>query len=73
MRFSGKILTVSAVVFLLGGGCLNVAQKATAETFTVNNVYGDHMVLQQQKPIRICITKKGSRRFRSVRIPRITF
>lgn len=47
-----RILTAFIVVVtvLVLCGC---AKKPTAETFSVNNVYGDHMVLQRQKPIKI--------------------
>ena len=39
---------------LLTGACASFCcTKPTAEKFTVNNVYGDHMVLQRQKPIQI--------------------
>ena len=39
---------------LLTGACASFCcTKPTAEKFTVNNVYGDYMVLQRQKPIQI--------------------
>ena len=41
-------------LILLTGACASFCcTKPTAEKFTVNNVYGDHMVLQRQKPIQI--------------------
>ena len=49
------IVSLSAVclALLLGACCTICCKKATAEKFTVNNVYGSHMVLQRQKPIQI--------------------
>ena len=49
------IVSLSAVclALLLGACCSHFCKPATAEKFTVNNVYGSHMVLQRQKPIQI--------------------
>ena len=49
------IVSVSALclALLLGACCSFFCKTATAEKFSVNNVYGSHMVLQRQKPIQI--------------------
>ena len=46
-------LSVSAALML--GACAMFAScpEGNAESFAVNNVYGSHMVLQREKPIRI--------------------
>ncbi|MBO5308692.1 MAG: 9-O-acetylesterase [Lentisphaeria bacterium] len=49
-------------LILLTGACASFCcTKPTAEKFTVNNVYGDHMVLQRQKPIQIVGTAEAGK------------
>ena len=52
----GRILIAvsAACVMVLAGACaLFGTAEPTAEKFSVNNIYGSHMVLQRQKPIQI--------------------
>ena len=46
-------LVVVIVTAALANGCCSLFPAGDAEHFTVNNVYGSHMVLQRQKPIQI--------------------
>lgn len=50
-----KFSLAAACAIVLLAGCTAV-QNGDAEKFTVNNVYGSHMVLQQKKPIVIAGT-----------------
>ena len=49
------ILLLTLAVFAVQNCCGN-DRSATAVNFKVRNIYGDHMVLQQQKPIKIAGT-----------------
>lgn len=59
-RIIGSIVVLA--MLLLSGACTCFTeQKATAESFTVNNVYGSHMVLQRHKPIQIVGTAEAGK------------
>ena len=49
------------VAFLLSACIFWREPEASAEKFTVNNVYGDHMVLQRHKPIQIVGTAEAGK------------
>ena len=46
-------LSVSTAFVLGACAMFQTCQKGNAEKFTVNNIYGDHMVLQRNQPIQI--------------------
>ena len=54
-------LSVSAAFVLGACAMFQTCQKGNAEKFAVNNIYGDHMVLQRNVPIRIVGTAEAGK------------
>ena len=55
------MLAVAAAVGVLLGACALFGPGELADTYTVHKVYGDHMVLQRERPIRISGTAAPGR------------
>lgn len=54
-------LSVSTAFVLGACAMFQTCQKGNAEKFTVNNIYGDHMVLQRNQPIQIVGTAESGK------------
>ncbi len=55
------VFAAAAAVGVLLGACALFGPGELADTYTVHKVYGDHMVLQRQRPIRISGTAAPGR------------
>lgn len=56
-----SLFAVAAVLAMVLAACSVFCPREMADNFTVHKVYGDHMVLQRQKPVKISGTAEAGK------------